>query len=316
MRTSYALSTIILLATITTQSPLAAQEPDRQATQTHIIDATATGWTWSGMEPYADPTLFKGTGRAGGPGTYAVYTFSGGSIQVYGLTGPGIDVDGVRHRLGKMRISIDGHVKGVVNVGKTEESSDRMLLELTGLPAGNHVLQLEPVDGWVVVDCLKQSAVESSDRTAPGKIVLVDRLVDFSHVAAHSPNWSIDSINGQYFNGISTRASRTRDSKEFLEYRCKALSGFQIRVYTKSPSRLAARVQIYASINGAYGQDPIDCSVRQSLDGGNGGGWTGFDLIPQTQMPDGVDAIAIVFPAGSGAAYDPELAAVSLSALN
>jgi len=293
-------------------------EADRSLSSPHVIDTSAAGWIWSGMATYSDANLVKGAGRAGGPGTYAVYTFSGANLQVYGLAGPDIDVDvdGAHHRLGRLKISVDGHLKATVNLNKPAASSSGPLFELTGLAPGNHVLQLEPADGWAVIDYLRLSASEGGVPKSSGKVVLIDRLTDFSHVANHSPNWSIDQINAQYFNGIAARASRTQDTREFLEYRCTALTGFQVRVYTKSPMQLTARVQVYTEVNGVYGQKPIECIVSQTFDGGYGGGWTGFDLSPQTSLPDGTDAIAIVLPAGSGASYDPELAAVSLTAAN
>jgi len=268
------------------------------------------------MTTCTDLALLNAAGRAGGPGACAIYTFSGPNVQVFGLTAADVEVDGVRHRLGKLKISIDGHVKETVNVHKTEMRSDGMLFEVTGLAAGNHVVQLEPVDGWAVVECLKLPTAATVDQTSSGRVVLFDGLVDLSHVSNRSPNWAIDTVNGQFFNNTPARASRTHDTKEFLEYRAGNISRFAIRVYTKSPTQIAARVQVYVDVNGVYGQDPIGLVVSQSFEGGNGGGWTGFDLVPQTRLPDGVDAIAIVFPAGSGASYDPELAAVSLSEAN
>jgi len=121
--------------------------------------------------------------------------------------------------------------------------------------------------------------------------------------------WDSNEMSFQEVSGLDIEAQP-------IEYRAGNISRFAIRVYTKSPTQIAARVQVYVDVNGVYGQDPIGLVVSQSFDGGNGGGWTGFDLVPQTRLPDGVDAIAIVFPAGSGASYDPELAAVSLSEAN
>src|SRR5580704_15908284 len=59
-----------------------------------IVDDADGAWTWSGMVPYSDTGLSHGTGHAGGPGAYGIYTFNGTGVDVYAMRATTVDVDG------------------------------------------------------------------------------------------------------------------------------------------------------------------------------------------------------------------------------
>src|SRR5580704_11828638 len=81
-----------------------------------VIDTTHSGWIWSGMSEYDDPAIASGKGRAGGPDSYAAYTISGTSVSIAMMQAPSISVDGRSHRMGKVKISIDGSTKAVARL--------------------------------------------------------------------------------------------------------------------------------------------------------------------------------------------------------
>ena len=119
-----------------------------------IVDTTMPGWTWSGMQP-SDDDGQTGRGYAGGPGSYAVYSFTGTGIDVVVMRGPTVQVDGRRHKLGSLKVSIDGHLKALKPLSQTTVEDNATAFSASGLPAGLHVLELEPDAGWIVVESLK-----------------------------------------------------------------------------------------------------------------------------------------------------------------
>ena len=104
------------------------------------------------MDSVEDSSFQGGSSHAGGPGSYGAYTFSGTGVDVFAKSGPSIDVDGRRHKIGSLKVSIDGNVKADPRLYRTDGSDDINAFTITGLPPGNHVLQLEPDGGWVAID--------------------------------------------------------------------------------------------------------------------------------------------------------------------
>jgi hypothetical protein len=117
-----------------------------------LIDDNAPGWTWSGMTLVSDSQLGGGTGHAGGPGTYGVYAFSGAGVDVIAMRGPAVADGGRSHRTGKLKVMIDGQEKDTVNLAAAENEYNVKVFHVAGLSNGTHVLELDPVGGWVVVD--------------------------------------------------------------------------------------------------------------------------------------------------------------------
>ena len=161
----------------------AVKEPDGTGAPANgMIEESAAGWTWSGMVPYSNPQLSGGGGRAGGPGTYGVYTFTGTGVRVIGLKSPTVTVDGHAHKAGKVRILIDGKEQEVVDIGNPEVVYNITLSEIKNLSDGNHVLQVEPVGGWAVIDGIKLGPKSGAG------IVHSEHLVGY---------WPLDETSGQ-----------------------------------------------------------------------------------------------------------------------
>ena len=142
--------------------------PTTPSASSSVVDDGAPGWTWSGFVDYEDSQLHGGSAHAGGPGNYAVYTFTGTSVDVYVMKGQSIAIDGRRHRLGSMQVSIDGHLKGDESVRSDSPDYNVAGFSASGLPSGIHVLKIDPQDGWVVVDYLRVNSGDSSDD--PGRL--------------------------------------------------------------------------------------------------------------------------------------------------
>lgn len=149
-------------------------------------DAVAN-WTWSGMVDYADPDLSTGHGHAGGPGSYAAYTFSGTGIDVYAEKCATVVVDQRAHKTGRVKISIDGKERDTVDLAAAEKDPHYKVAGITGLADGNHVLELEPVGGWIVIDSVKE--ITGPVIAAPGAAA---RVGD-KHLVAY---WAFDEGRG------------------------------------------------------------------------------------------------------------------------
>lgn len=113
-----------------------------------IIDDGAAGWIWSGMQEADGLDLHGGTAHAGGPGAYGEFTFQGTGVDVISGAGQTVTINGHTHRVGKAKISIDG--KQVVL--SSAQSAGDTLAHAGGLQNSLHVLQIEPVGGWIAVD--------------------------------------------------------------------------------------------------------------------------------------------------------------------
>ena len=131
-----------------------------QTSHAAIVDDADNGWTWSSMVSYPDIGLAKGTGHAGGSGSYGVYTFNGTGVEVFVMRGNSVNVDGHVHRMGKLKISVDGHVKGEVILAANAVDYNISAINVSGMPSKLHVLQLEPDAGWAVIDYIKVNADE------------------------------------------------------------------------------------------------------------------------------------------------------------
>jgi len=103
------------------------------------------------MVDYEDPDIPAGHGRAGGPGTYGAYTFAGTGIDVFAVKSAALTVDGKTHKTGKIRISMDGKVIETVELASADKDARYRVASISHLSDGIHVLQVEPVGGWIVV---------------------------------------------------------------------------------------------------------------------------------------------------------------------
>jgi len=124
------------------------------------VDDSQEGWIFSGMVEVDDDGCKGGMEHAGGPSTYAAYTFNGAGVDIYATTGPSIEAGGRTHKLGRMKISIDGKPDGEYSLSQTSVTYQSKVYSVTGLTRGNHVLQLESGGGWIDVDFIQVSNIE------------------------------------------------------------------------------------------------------------------------------------------------------------
>jgi hypothetical protein len=107
------------------------------------------------MSACNDPAMSGSAAMAGGPSTDGTIPFHGGGVIVYGLTGATVQVDGHRHRIGSVRVSIDGQVRTMASMQRSDTEPDTDVTSVTGLPDGDHTLKIEPVGGWIAVNSIK-----------------------------------------------------------------------------------------------------------------------------------------------------------------
>ena len=129
-----------------------------------IIDDSEAGWIWSGMVEVDDVQCKGGTEHAGGPSTYAAYTFTGSGVDVYATTGPSIEAEGRVHKLGRMKIVIDGKPEGEYSLSQSFATYQSKVFSVNDLTQSVHVLQLESDAGWIDVDYIQ---VSSGGQPAP-----------------------------------------------------------------------------------------------------------------------------------------------------
>jgi hypothetical protein len=164
---------IALADTAPTQN--AAAQPTVPATTepgSGLIDDSDPAWIWSGMETYTDPNLHGGAGHAGGPGTSATYSFHGTAVDVIGLAGPSILVDGRPHVMGTAVVTIDGKTVSTTLMLESDVVYAASMAHVAGLPDGNHVLRIEARDGWIVVDYIKATLTQGG--SVAGSCMLVN----------------------------------------------------------------------------------------------------------------------------------------------
>jgi len=146
----------LLSATSTVRADVV--QPASSAGHASIVDDADSGWTWSSMAAYSDIGLAKGSGHAGGPGAYGVYTFNGTGVDIFVMRGSTVNIDGRTHRIGKLKVSIDGHEKAEVALSAAAADYNVSAFNVSGLPSKLHVLEIEPESGWAIIDYIKVSS--------------------------------------------------------------------------------------------------------------------------------------------------------------
>jgi len=290
-----------------------------------IIDDSNSGWTWSGMDEIDDISFTGGTAHAGPIGSSGVYTFHGTGVKVNTTLAPDVLASGRRHKMGKLKVTIDGVEKTVANLASPEAQFDMCICNISGLEDKNHVLQVEPKDGWAMIDGITVLAQGVND-AAPGKdafdpkkshVSFFDPLDNANLIWVKSPHWELAGDFPGVFQGDSGRIRRSTEDKEFLAYQVKDISGFVVRVYTKAnPATISSLVQIHVSTDSGKTTQAIPFSIAGSFPGGGDGGYTGCDLVPTGSLPDGANMLYITFSPGAGNWWDPQLAQVTIMSRN
>jgi len=153
------LSTAAFALNISSTGP--ASRPAEPTTGT-IIDDSAAGWVWRDAVEVDDSGLYGGSAHAGRSGCYAAFTFQGTSLEVYCMEGPYVEVDGSKHKLGHIKVSVDGAEQGEFSLQASQMEDNDCVFKATGLSGGNHVLELRADAGWIVVDYLKTGSLRPS----------------------------------------------------------------------------------------------------------------------------------------------------------
>lgn len=181
----------------TSNSSTSATTTSTNASET--IDDRADGWTWKGMVECDEDDLYKGSGRAGGPGTYADYTFTGTGVVVYGMSAATIAVDGASHAMGSVSVWIDGKQVGTNSVFSKAPLLRFIDFKIDGLPEGSHILHVGPAGGWALVDYIKTLHTPPQVQEQPAALSsmgLVYRLVP--HNAEH---YALAATGDEALNG-------------------------------------------------------------------------------------------------------------------
>lgn len=173
---------------------------------TNASTDTIAGWTWSGMTPYGVSAGADDAPHVGGPGSYGVYTFHGNGIQVYGMKCADVTVDGKSHKVGRVKISIDGKEQSTINLAATSANPNAKIIGISTLTDGNHVLQVDPVDGWVVINSAKVVNIPLSP-------VAADHLVAYFDFDALSGTTLLDRTKNGHVGYFQAGAAWSRGAK-------------------------------------------------------------------------------------------------------
>jgi len=151
---------LIAILSITPPSIAINVTPTTESAPTSVIDDSAGAWMWHGMAAYDDVNLHGGSGHAGGSGSFGAYTFTGTGIDIFCVAGQSISVDGRAHKIGSVKVSIDGSLKAEARLYHPGDEYEVDAYSVSDLSPGVHVLQVEPDGGWVGVDyiALRQPA--------------------------------------------------------------------------------------------------------------------------------------------------------------
>ncbi|BDI28345.1 hypothetical protein CCAX7_003960 [Capsulimonas corticalis] len=206
----------LLMATLSAAHAIDDPNADGAAAPGTVVKNDAAGWMWYGMIPYENAALPDGAAHAGGPGTYAMYTFQGSGVDVYGMRAMTVVADKRTHRVGKVKISIDDQEQATIDVGDTNIDYHAKIFSVKGLAAGNHVIQITPVGGWAVVDSLEitgDSAAGGAKGMSIGGEALKKRLVGY-WPCDEGAGAAVKDLSGHGHNGyLMAGAAWTSDAK-------------------------------------------------------------------------------------------------------
>jgi hypothetical protein len=119
------------------------------------VDDTDPGWTWKNMEMYSDPVLYGKSAHTGPPGSYGQISFHGTGVKIYGVGGPSVPLDGVMHTMGTAIVWVDGKQVAETPVNLPNTRYRYVIASVDGLTDSDHILLMEPRDGWVTLDYIE-----------------------------------------------------------------------------------------------------------------------------------------------------------------
>ena len=328
MRMSELVACLVLTIGVFMRPAVSAQiiEPVRSPTATlssTLIDDKDDGRIWNQMAEYEDPQLQGGTGRAGGPGSYGAYTFHGRGVDVICMTSPGLRIDNRVHRTGHARFSLDGKPVDTENTYSREADYGIALFHATNLADGNHVLEVEPEDGWIVVDAIRiyqsstQTDMSASDQSGKiagetnsgAELTSVDLFNDWSNVTRKSSNWYLDKSNPAYFGNDASRAVRSVDDTERIVYSVADITSFEALIYSW---HTPLETDTNFCISKDHGATFTKVAVRYGQKSQTSILW-GYSLVENSEpLPPGVTDVAVEFTT-SGNNWDPQLSQIAIA---
>lgn len=131
-----------------------------------VVEDSAPGWTWSGMDQMSGDQFHGGTALVGKSPATATYTFSGTAVKIVGASSKTIVVDHHVRLVGSMSVLIDGKAANPVSLQPAKSNTSATVLELSGLTPGNHVLNLKALNDWMVVDYIVVGMADTFPKSA------------------------------------------------------------------------------------------------------------------------------------------------------
>ena len=282
-----------------------------------VVDDNAPGWMWSGAPEFSDPSLYGGSAHVCGPGGSGAYTFNGVGISVYVYQARSVEVDSHEHKIGRLKVSIDGAVDSVVSESALAEQYNVETVKIRGLKAGIHVLQVETEGGWVVVDYVKiaqppvipPSSTDGDvapDGHAAGALsaapVVLANLPQGTYeiLAAGNPSESLDVWSNTTDDGIPVRIYTLNTDQRQLNQR------FQIvvaggNIYRISPMNVPSKALTYSPASEGDLSSPAMIWAYQSVPAEH---WMIFEVGHGTYRFSPSNAPNLALGVSSGAMVD------------
>jgi hypothetical protein len=142
--------------------------------------------------------------------------------------------------------------------------------------------------------------------TNSGTTTSTDNLNDFSQISAKSANWFIDTSNSADLLGDISRAARTVDDTEYIVYQYNQISNFNITLWSLAGSQgVTNSFKVFSSTNGGGTYQNVSYNIFSS--GAGAGGWSYYNIAPNTALPGGTNALKFQLSSGTGNYWDPQI---------
>lgn len=174
----------------------------------------------------------------------------------------------------------------------------------TTLPTGTNFIKVQLAnDTRIWAPQISKVSITYTDST-----MIYDELNDWSKTFSHSANWRFDSTSASlYFNGDTSRATRTTDTPENIVYQSNNLEWFSARVYFVSS--FSGEVVLSTSPDGSTWST---LSASNTTPIATTGGWLYTDFSASAAIPSGTNYLKIQFQ-NESRIWAPQLASVHLA---
>ncbi|MEQ8671736.1 MAG: hypothetical protein RLP44_21565 [Aggregatilineales bacterium] len=146
--------------------------------------------------------------------------------------------------------------------------------------------------------------------TPIGSSTITDYADDFSLVYDQSANWVLATTYPQYFDGDTSRFSRTSNtSTQYLVWNFTGLTNFNARLYHRVEDSLSSLVAISTSSDGV---NWTSLSYASTSPVDTGGQWRRVQVTPSQTLPIGTNYLKIEFMNGTWA-WTPALSQIEIT---